>query len=94
MYCPTTGYLSVMRTKRAYGAILCKSGTGKLGEPGGQAQSPGTASLTADSSRNSQFLYITVFFKELKVAGLVDTGSSINVISKNLYDSISESHDM
>ncbi|VDI21012.1 Hypothetical predicted protein [Mytilus galloprovincialis] len=39
-----------------------------------------------------KFLYITVLFGDLRIAALVDTGSSINVISKSLYDSISDRH--
>ena len=37
-------------------------------------------------------MYITVLFGDLRIAALVDTGSSINVISKSLYDSISDRH--
>lgn len=37
-------------------------------------------------------MYIPVYFGDLKIAGLVDTGSSINVISKTLYNTISDKH--
>ena len=42
------------------------------------------------SNVQPQFMYISVIFGELKIAALVDTGSSINVISKSLFDSISD----
>ena len=35
-------------------------------------------------------MYISLLFGELRVAALADTGSSINVISKSLFDSISD----
>jgi hypothetical protein len=37
-------------------------------------------------------LYIPVLFGELKIAALVDNGSSINVLSKSMYDSVSDRH--
>ncbi|CAG2200046.1 unnamed protein product [Mytilus edulis] len=73
--------------------VLC---TGKQNQPGCGAQSSGlTSSIGADFDKNStkdKFLYITVLFGDLRIAALVDTGSSINVISKSLYDSISDRH--
>jgi hypothetical protein len=37
-------------------------------------------------------LYIQVLYGELKIAALVDTVSSINVLSRSMYDSISDRH--
>ncbi|CAG2242616.1 unnamed protein product [Mytilus edulis] len=39
-------------------------------------------------SSDSKFLYLTVRFDSLKVSALVDTGSSVNIISEQLYDSL------
>ncbi|CAG2203436.1 unnamed protein product [Mytilus edulis] len=68
----------------------------KQDQPGCGAQSSGlTSSIGADFDENAtkdKFLYITVLFGDLRIAALVDTGSSINVISKSLYDSISDRH--
>lgn len=46
--------------------------------------------MSFQSRKDTKFLYIFVYRRELKVAALVDTGSSINMMSKNFYDSISE----
>jgi predicted aspartyl protease len=55
-----------------------------------------TTSISAEfnqrTSDSAKFLYIPVLFGELKLAALVDTGSSINVLSKSMYDSISDRH--
>lgn len=44
------------------------------------------------SEQKLQFLYINVFFNDRKVAALLDSGSSINIMSKTLFDSIHEQH--
>jgi hypothetical protein len=44
------------------------------------------------SEKKPQFLYINVFFNDFKVAALVDSGSSINIMSKTLFDSIPEQY--
>ncbi|CAC5357009.1 unnamed protein product [Mytilus coruscus] len=62
----------------------------------GGAQSSGlTTSISADFDENAtkdNFWYITVLFGELRISALVDTGSSINVLSKSLYDFVSDRH--
>jgi hypothetical protein len=42
--------------------------------------------------KKPQFLYINVFFNDFKVAALVDSGSSINIMSKTLFDSIPDQY--
>ncbi|CAC5377309.1 unnamed protein product [Mytilus coruscus] len=70
--------------------------TGKQDQPGCGAQSSGlTTSISADFNENAtkdKFLYINVLLGDLRIAALVYTGSSINVISKSLNDSISDRH--
>jgi hypothetical protein len=62
--------------------ILLKSSTKLFG---GQARSSGVGSegvsMDFSSKKKPQFLYINVFFNDFKVAALVDSGSSINIMS-------------
>lgn len=64
--------------------------SGKPLEPGRQARSLGeeVVSASSDSNNGSSFVYIPVLFDDVKIAALADTGSSINVMSKTLYDSL------
>ena len=44
------------------------------------------------SEKKPQFLYINVFFNDFKVAALVDSGSSINIMSKTLIQFLSNTN--
>ena len=44
------------------------------------------------SEKNPQFLFINVFFNDFKVAALVDSGSSINIMSKTLIQFLSNTN--
>ncbi|CAC5423039.1 unnamed protein product [Mytilus coruscus] len=85
----------VIRDLQNQVTILTDLDQGKQDQPGCGAQSSRlTSSISGDFDENAtkdKFLYITVF-GDLRIAALVDTGSSINVISKSLYDSISDRH--
>ena len=65
---------------------------------GDESSSP-SSSETTDTDQNhgctlnsgSSFLYTTVHFNKLKVSALIDTGSSVNIISEELYKSLPNS---
>ena len=64
---------------------------GKGIKPGGQARSSGQqlASASMNESNGTYFVHLQVSFDDMNVAALVDTGSSINVISQTLYNTLS-----
>ena len=68
--------------------------TGKLEVPDGQAQSTGNTNLSVnigfDNTNTPSLLYIPVQFDQMRVAALIDTGSSICVLSKDLYNQLPE----
>ena len=41
-----------------------------------------------NDKKRSKFLYLTVRFESMRVSALVDTGSSVNIISEQLYNSL------
>ncbi|CAC5392025.1 unnamed protein product [Mytilus coruscus] len=86
--------MSVVPAGGAYSERLHKVLFGKPTEPGRQARSSGIDSESAfidfSSQKKHQFLYINVFFDQLKVAALVESGSSVNIMSKSLFDSVSD----
>ncbi|CAC5405276.1 unnamed protein product [Mytilus coruscus] len=47
---------------------------------------------TSNMESRNKFIYLPVQILNLKIAALVDTGSSINVISQQLFNSIPETH--
>ncbi|VDI02672.1 Hypothetical predicted protein [Mytilus galloprovincialis] len=47
---------------------------------------------TSNMETRNKFIYLPVQILNLKIAALVDTGSSINVISQQLFNSIPETH--
>ena len=65
---------------------------------GDESSSP-SSSETTDTDQNhtctlnsgSSFLYTTVHFNKLKISALIDTGSSVNIISEELYKSLPNS---
>ncbi|CAC5371045.1 unnamed protein product [Mytilus coruscus] len=47
---------------------------------------------TSNMESRNKFIYLPVQILNLKIAALVDTGSSINIISQQLFNSIPETH--
>ncbi|CAG2218656.1 unnamed protein product [Mytilus edulis] len=63
---------------------------GKWLKPEGQARSFGQNLVSASIHKNNgtSFVHLQVSFEDITIAALVDTGSSINVISQTLYNTL------